>query len=232
MAGRATTGWGKFARSAPGAMTLASLLGALLVGGCVSYTNVPVPESAPAYESANHGQSIRVTRLALRSVIDRFPAAGPDGRYAVNLPAGTSEESALKILEGLPEGAMLPYEGMGDEVPVYHIGRIWIRASDAKVDVLYPITDIRGHRLQGNVTAWLYGGLYNWRVERVQHWAPGTMATPAIYIPLPEETLAQMKKQAEMEAQAQAEARKQAERDAARRDDGAASDEGDEPGDD
>lgn len=191
MAGTQRTGF----RGKMGISLASAIVATLALGACVSYTNVPVPESAPAYASANNWQSIKVTRTALAAVINRFPAAGPDGRYAINLPNGTSRETAFKIIAGLPEGAILPYEGMGGEIPVYHISRIWIRASDAKVDVLYPITDVRGNRLQGTVTVWLYGGISNWRADRFQSWAPGTIPTPPIYVPLSEETLRLMREQ-------------------------------------
>ena len=167
----------------------AGLVGTLMLAGCVSYTNVPEPESAPAFKSANHSQAIRVTRVALEEVIGRYPMSDDQGRYSVNLPAGTTIESAQKIIEHLPEGAVLPYEGMDESVPVYHIGRIWIRASDAKVDVLYPARSFDGTEFTGNVTVWLNGGVQRWRVSRVQHWAPGTIGVPPLYIPITQEEL-------------------------------------------
>lgn len=167
-----------------------SVVSALLgLSGCVSYTNVPEPTSAPAFESANNTQSIRATRAALEEVVYRYPMRDAQGRYSVNLPAGTTLESAIRIIEGLPEGMVLPHEGMDDSIPMYHIGRIWIRANDAKVDVLYPARAFDGSAFTGTVTVWLRGGMVSWRVTRVQHWAPGTIATPPVYVPLPEEAI-------------------------------------------
>lgn len=174
----------------------AGLLGALSLPGCVSYTNVPEPESPPAFRSANHFQAKRVARVALDEVISRYPMRDAQGRYSVNLPAGTTLETAQEIIDALPPGAVLPYEGMDESIPVYHIGRIWIRASDAKVDVLYPARSFDGGAFVGNVTVWLNGGVRRWKPGRMQHWAPGTIPVPPIYVPIPE---------AEMNAPAQAE---------------------------
>ncbi|MFG0246765.1 MAG: hypothetical protein ACF8MF_12030 [Phycisphaerales bacterium JB052] len=169
----------------------AGILGTLMLTGCISYTNVPEPESAPAFKSANHSQAIRVTRVALDEVIQRYPMRDAQGHYSVNLPVGTTLESAQKIVQDLPDGVVLPYEGMDDSIPVYHIGRIWIRASDAKVDVLYPARSFDGDAFTGNVTIWLNGGVRTWKLNRVQHWAPGTIGIPPLYVPLPEEVLDQ-----------------------------------------
>ncbi len=167
-------------------MVTGAMLGILGFGsGCVSYTNVPVPESAPAFKSANHFQSIAVVRKALAKVIEQYPV---EGVYAINLPTGTSPESFEQVIAGLPEGAIIPHEGMSSEIPVYHIGRVWIRASDAKVDVVYPFRGADDRVENQNVTVWLSGGVRKWRVYRQQHWAAGTIPTPPVYVPVwPEE---------------------------------------------
>lgn len=160
----------------------------LCLGGCVSYTNVPEPTSAPAFESANHLMSIKVMQTALEEVLSRYPMSDAMGRFSVNLPAGTTLESAQRIVDDLPDGAVIPYEGMDSSIPMYHIGRIWIRASDAKVDVLYPARAFDGSSFMGTVTVWMRGGTA-WRVTRIQHWAPGTIDTPPVYVPLPKEAI-------------------------------------------
>lgn len=158
----------------------------LLIGlsGCVSYTNVPVPASAPAFESANHWASISVITEALSTIIAKHP---PKGEYVINLPAGTTPETFGKIIAELPVGAIMPYEGMNTDLPVYHIGRVWIRASDAKVDVIYPFTGYDGAKSDQNVTVWLNGGVRRWRAFREQSWSAGTIPTPPMYYPIVEE---------------------------------------------
>lgn len=170
---------------------LLGLVGVLVMGGfgagCVSYTNVPVPESAPAFESANHTQSIAVVSAALGGVINKHPV---DGAYLVNLPAGTTPETFEKIASRLPGEPMMPTDelrGAFDSLPTYHIGRIWIRASDAKVDVIYPFTAIDGTTTMENVTVWLSGGVRHWRIYRYQNWSAGTIPTPPMYVPIVED---------------------------------------------
>ena len=177
---------------APAMLIASAALTLGMLGGCVSYTNVPEPESAPAFKSANHLQAKKVTHRALEEVISRYPMRDSQGRYSINLPAGTSLESAQEIVDGLPEGVVIPFEGMDQSIPTYHIGRIWIRASDAKVDVLYPARSFDGSAFTGNVTVWLNGGIRRWGVNRVQHWAPGTIEVPPVYVPIPEEELEMM----------------------------------------
>lgn len=156
----------------------------LVLGGCMSYANVPVPESAPAFKSANHFQSVSVMTQSLERVIDQHPSTGPGGQYAINLPVGTTPESAYKIIEALPQGAIVPFAGMSEEIPVYHICRVWIRAREAKVDVIYPAIMFDGSTQDQNVTIWMRGGIRSWRFNRQQFWSPGTIAKPAIYIPI------------------------------------------------
>ncbi len=156
-------------------------LGAL--GGCVSYTNVPVPDSAPAFKSANHTQSIKVIREALDSVITKHSV---NGEYSINLPSGTTPESTAKIITGLPAGVLMPTNELGGDVPLYHIGRVWIRASDAKVDVVYPFVRADGKSEDQSVTIWLSGGVRSWRVYRMQYWSAGTIPTPPFYVPITE----------------------------------------------
>ncbi len=150
------------------------------VGGCVSYTNVPVPNSAPAFKHANSGASIKVIVASIDRVVLRHPMRDRNGNYAVNLPAGTTPETANTIVSRLPDGAIVPFEGMSDTVPVYHISRVWLRGSSGKVDVVYPID----HETDGGVTVWVHGGDQPWYVERLQFWAPGTIPTPPVYVPI------------------------------------------------
>lgn len=167
-------------------------IASLTLSGCVSYTNVPEPESAPAFKSANHFQAKKVTAAALAEIIERYPMRDANGQYSVNLPAGTTLESAQEIVSNLPEGVVIPFEGMDASIPTYHIGRIWIRVSDAKVDVLYPARSFDGTGFVGNATVWINGGVRTWNINRVQHWAPGTIAVPPLYVPIPKAELEMM----------------------------------------
>jgi hypothetical protein len=79
---------------------------------------------------------------------------------------------------------MIPTEGMDSSVPVYHISRVWIRGRSGKVDVVYPMKDADGSVIDAGVTCWMHGGDKPWYVERLQYWAPGTIPTPPVYVPI------------------------------------------------
>ncbi len=168
---------------------LAALVGVsvAIAGGCVSYTNVSGPQSPPSFRSPNHYAAVDVTGVALDWVLARH---GPDdgSGYVVNLPAGMSQENAMKIFADLPSGAVWPGSADQDSAGMFHVGRVWIRASEAKVDVVYPFAKVDGSMGQRGVTVWLQGGVRDWRVIRGQYWAPGTVSIPAVSVPLaPEE---------------------------------------------
>ncbi|MBL4590914.1 MAG: hypothetical protein JKY96_03025 [Phycisphaerales bacterium] len=159
-------------------------IGASLVGatGCVSYTNVSGPESPPSFRSPNHFAAVDVTGKALDWVVTRH-GPGEGAGYVVNLPAGTTQENAMKIFARMPSGATWPATIEQDGLGMYHISRVWIRSSEAKVDVVYPFAMLNGGTGQRGVTVWLQGGVRKWRVIRGQYWAPGTVAVPAVAVP-------------------------------------------------
>ena len=164
------------------------MLGGLLpvLTACTSYTNVPGPDSALAEQDPNARQASRAAAAALQWVVRRHPV---EGMYAINLPVGTSTETAERIAESLGPMAVIP-ELTEVDLPVYHIPRVWIRLSDAKVDVVYPMSNAMGEPIERGVTAWLNGGIRDWTVSRGQYWNPGTVPTPAIWVPIPEAELA------------------------------------------
>lgn len=164
------------------------MLGGLLpvLTACTSYTNVPGPDSALAEQDPNARQASRAAAAALQWVVRRHPV---EGMYALNLPVGTSTETAQRIADSLGPMAVIP-ESTEVDLPVYHIPRVWIRLSDAKVDVVYPMNNALGEPIDRGVTTWLNGGIRDWTVNRGQYWNPGTVPTPRIWVPIPEAELA------------------------------------------
>jgi len=166
-----------------GVLAIGSLL---FAGGCVSYTNVSGPESPPSFHNPNHYAAVDVTAKSLDWVLTRHgPSAGSS--YIVNFPAGTSQESAMEIFAKLPVGAVWPASTDQDPLSMYHVGRVWIRASEAKVDVVYPFTMLNGGTGLRGVTVWLQGGVRKWRVIRGQYWSPGTVVVPEVSVPVIDE---------------------------------------------
>lgn len=155
----------------------------IALGGCVSYTNVSGPESPPSFHNPNHFAAVDVTGTALDWVITRH-GPGDGSGYVVNLPEGTSQESAMEIFAKFPGGAVWPTSADQDPLGMFHVGRVWIRASEAKVDVVYPFTMLNGGTGQRGVTVWLQGGVRDWRVIRGQYWSPGTVVVPEVSVPV------------------------------------------------
>jgi hypothetical protein len=95
--------------------------------------------------------------------------------------------------------AVIPTDPQVD-LPVYHIPRVWIRLSEAKVDVVYPMRTASGETIDRGVTTWLNGGIRDWTVTRGQYWTPGTVPTPPIWVPIPEAELAAIRAEEESAA--------------------------------
>ncbi len=164
-----------FAALAAGASILA-------LTGCVSYTNVNGPESPPSFQSPNHFAAVDVTGEALEWVLTNHGPDDGDG-YVVNLPAGITQENAMKIFARLPDGAVWPGSVDQDPAGMFHIARVWIRSSEAKVDVVFPMVNHKGILEHRGVTVWLHGGVRPWRAVRGQYWAPGTIEVPGVAVP-------------------------------------------------
>lgn len=183
-------------------------LGLAGLNACTSYTNVPGPDAATARQDPNARQAVRATEAALAWVVHRHPVEGP---FVVNLPHGTSLETAESMLASLSPMARLPGPDTAG-LPAYHVSRVWIRVSDGKVDVVFPATDHRGQDIERAVTVWMNAGVRPWTVSRGQYWSPGTVPTPPLWTPIPAselEAIEQARRDAEREAERAAEAESQ-----------------------
>ena len=167
-------------------------LGAAVVAVSASYTKVPEAGRAGEVDNVNAWGTRSVLSAAISEVVRSHPARDGQGRYVVNFPVGTSREQALRVVQDLPSGAMLPGEGGVVEgaggTPVYHVARLWLRASSAKVDVVFPST-VGGKTHERAVTVWLRGGPLPWEAHRMQYWAPGVITTPELYVPMWEDAM-------------------------------------------
>ena len=103
--------------------------------------------------------------------------AGVPERFAVNLPAGVDPETYASIASSVGGEALSTANA---ELPRYSITRVWVRAGEAKVDVVRPVLalgpDENGRYPTQGITIELEGGLEPWRVVRYRPWAIGTLA--------------------------------------------------------
>lgn len=160
--------------------------------GCVGYGSWPPVEGADlAATNPNVPYTVETTTLALQWVLQRYPVPGagtsPVGldepRFAVNLPAGLRRGNYIRIASAAGGTPVTP-DNAG-ELPVFHIGRVWIRGGTAKVDVLRPMFELP-RRADGSyvyqcVTVLMEGGFRPWGVTGTQTREPGLVPVPDLY---------------------------------------------------
>lgn len=159
---------------------------AAVIGGCASYANVPEPESSPSVTSPNARQPRAAMTAALQRVLRQYPPGRGTNAFAVNLPPQVSPVNADELIARLGPGAELASPGNRD-LPTYHVGRIWIRGAQAKVDVFRPVVELGrgadGVYEQQAITVWLQGGIGPWHTVRTQKWAVGAFPRPEVFEP-------------------------------------------------
>lgn len=188
----------------------------LAMGGCYSgYHNYPVIESAElASRDPNLASSEQVVTTALKWVVTRYPP--PAGRTNPPMPA----EGRTIIVEGDPTLAInltqgvraevyervsrrisastgyiatpLTEEALSRDLPIYHVGRIWVRQRRATVDVFRPVYELPrnfdGTPVYQCVQVELEGGFKPWVVRGTVTREPGFLSPPPLYtMPLPVE---------------------------------------------
>ena len=178
------------------------------LAGCYGNSNYPAVQGSTATTDSPNTPSIeRCTTLAVRWVADRYPprndrinatTATEAGDITVrwpmvlNLPIGTRKVFYERIAKNCgPQVMPMTPESQQSGEPVYHVGRVWVRAHEAKVDVFRPMPEIderpgMGGRVYQMITVTLKGGFEPWRVVHGRAWEPGAYPVPEIYY-LPEQ---------------------------------------------
>ncbi len=147
--------------------TCVVFVSAVLLGGCAGYTNInPSPEGASlANQDPNkiNPENLMIAALSYVMAEDhRIPGSDP---IAINLPAGTRKTTYERIARTIGHNVRpLTSDALATGVPTYHVGRIWIRNDQARVDVYRPVNDARtrGTRQYQEVTVLLKGGFQPW----------------------------------------------------------------------
>ena len=177
---------------------LAALAGGLVLAagvmpGCFGYRTVrqdPHMEvGAGGMDGVNAPTVTDVTVAAAAWVLNEHPVPPEAGGAAlVNLAEGTRYDIALATIRRIDSRtgtsvARVTRERLREGTPVYHIGRVWQRGGNAKVDVIRPVfelgTDPNGRYSTQAITVELEGGLGTWRIVRHRGWAVDAVAVPA-----------------------------------------------------
>lgn len=154
----------------------------LALTGCAGYTTYPAPQagSDAAFNSPNVPPAPDVVYTALAYTIDRFPVDGP---YAINLPAQLDPKRVAYIFDLLKDPDARTLTQGTENLPTYHVGRIWIRGGSAEVDVFRPVTDIpgpEGGQVTQMVTVKLEPRFTRWRVASARSAAIGVASPPEL----------------------------------------------------
>lgn len=145
------------------------------VAGCVGYHSYPPTPEQRARADMGERAPIDVMALALQRTLTLHPpSAIGASAFAVNLPVTTPPDTYAIVAQRVGGEPLTPETA---SLPTYHIARVWVRNSKAKVDVVWPA----GDGIDRATTVWLVGGLEPWAVERVQEWNPNVIPTPEPY---------------------------------------------------
>ncbi|MDX2148524.1 MAG: hypothetical protein SFZ23_13480 [Planctomycetota bacterium] len=177
------------------------------LSGCVGYSSYPIVETAHvASTDPNLYTTREVSAVALAWVISRYPPESARGyevlgepRAYVNAIPDLRRSNYLKLSERVTKATgiqVLPVDSSagGSGLPIYHVGRVWVRQGDAKVDILRPISAFGpgpdGRPVYQCVTVMLQGGLGPWTVKGTLTREPGLVDVPPLYyIPATDEPL-------------------------------------------
>ena len=151
--------------------------------GCIGYTTYPAASWQVASDEMNGPPADEIMIASIKWAIDRYEE-GSGGSVAINLPDVVRDRAYRVIATRSGERAVPMQPGLED-LPTYHLVRLWVRGEKAEVDLLRPVTDIgaspTGNQIVQAVTIYLEGGLHRWRVERARHWYIGTDEVPELH---------------------------------------------------
>lgn len=163
------------------------LCGALAIGsaalvGC--QTSWPPIESSRPMDNVNTQAAQDAMSLTANWAWSKYPA--PGGAY-LNLPGDLTRDNALAVLRG----SGTPLRAITGDVggaTVYHIVRVWTRASHATVDLLIPASVAGAPKLGGGpcktFTLQLVqpttGGA--WQIVDVREWETALRDVPALHV--------------------------------------------------
>lgn len=148
-----------------------------LAGGCAGYASYPNADGSLTRTTTSSRNTRAVMRESLAWVINRDTQR--PARFAVNLPPSTGEEAYREIAAAVGGE---PLNESNADLPRYSVGRVWVRAGEAKVDVTRPVmalgTTADGRYATQTLTVELEGGFTPWRVVRHRPWALGAIGEP------------------------------------------------------
>jgi len=171
--------------------TLLTLAGTIALASCArEYANYPpITGDEFAIKDVNNSMNMKnAMAAALRWTAMRYPPPGGDNApFAINLPAGSSEETYARVASLIGHGAQPISEANAKSLPVYHITRVWLRGEIARIDVVRPVFEVAdkptGGMVYRGVEVRLASGWSPWHVTGSSEYEIGVLEPPALHIP-------------------------------------------------
>jgi len=149
----------------------------LMLAGCVGYNTYPPQGGALAGTDPNARTMQAVMVAAIQDAVRTQPPP-PDSPYAIGLPRGATSETYQRVTSQVGDRAR-PLTTQTRDLPIYLVGRVWIRGPKAEVDIHRPLDPSSDtvDRTQAT-TFYLRGGFKDWHVIHRQAWAAGAVPVP------------------------------------------------------
>ncbi len=177
------------------ALLIVAAVSAAVLPGCVGHNVYPPMEGERGFTNVNSDPFPPVMTAALQWVTTRYPpnadaewnqpAAGNFGTtdFAINMPRGLNRMIAERIVRNVGNGAQPMIPG-NENLPTYHVSRVWVSGDDAKVDIVRPVVSVaftdQGKPVTQGITIRLRGGLKPWTVTSHRLWSFNALQPPAI----------------------------------------------------
>lgn len=155
-------------------LAVLALTAALPLAGC--YSNWPPIDGTGRTELNNvHTRGALVAAGAW--ALDRYK---PASAVAFNLPAGLRRSAVLDVIERIGRDSQALTPESAQQLPVFHLARIWIRNDRAELDVIVPTAD--GNYAMTQLR--LVGRFNTWTVEVAREWETLVRPVPDLaYLP-------------------------------------------------
>jgi len=164
-----------------------------VLAGCVGYTTYDPAVGPIDLQSPNQPALEEIMVAGLGWTIEHFPPGTPpdlgtigqtaldrgDRAVAISLPSGLSQAQYDRIVTRADANAAAWDASPG--LPIYRVGRIWIRGSKATIDIHRPLTDgaTTAEQYQ-TITIEMRSGYGGWHYDRFRAWEPGVGALPPL----------------------------------------------------
>ena len=165
-------------------ITAATLL-ALSAGSCArEYANYPpITGDDFAVKNVNSQNMRSAMAAALRWTALRYPP--PGNAFAINLPPGVTPATYEAVAQAVGNGAVPLSKENEKSLPIYHITRIWLRGTVARIDVVRPVFEVEnkpgGGPVYRGAEIRLSGGWEPWHVTGSSEYEIGVLEPPALH---------------------------------------------------